>query len=92
MFTILSWMVFGLFVGLIAKAIHPGSDPTGFFPTIGIGIAGSFLGGFISWVVGGGELFAPSGIVMSIVGGVLFCYLYRQYVGSLGKNEDRSQK
>ena len=79
MFLIISWIVFGLIVGLIAKAIHPGDDPVGFLPTIGIGIAGSFIGGGINWLMGAGTLFGTSGIIMSIVGGVIFCFLYSRY-------------
>jgi len=51
MFTLIIWGIFGLIVGLIAKAIHPGEDPVGFFPTIGIGIVGSYIGGGINWLL-----------------------------------------
>jgi len=44
---ILSWIILGLIVGIIAKFILPGKDPGGIFITILIGIAGSFIGGFI---------------------------------------------
>lgn len=79
MFTILYWVIFGLIVGLIAKAIHPGEDPVGFLPTIGIGIAGSFIGGGINWLLGSGAPFSTSGILMSIIGGVIFCFIYSRY-------------
>lgn len=79
MFTILYWVLFGLFVGLIAKALHPGDDPVGFVPTIGIGIAGSFIGGGINWLIGAGPAFGTSGMLMSIIGGVIFCYAYSRY-------------
>lgn len=79
MFTILAWLVFGLIVGLIAKALHPGDDPVGFLPTIGIGVAGSFIGGAINWVIGRGQPFGTAGMLMSIIGGVLFCWIYRRY-------------
>jgi uncharacterized membrane protein YeaQ/YmgE (transglycosylase-associated protein family) len=42
---IVSWIVFGLIVGAIAKLLTPGRDPGGFVVTILIGIAGSLLGG-----------------------------------------------
>ena len=80
MFTILIWIVFGLIVGLIAKAIHPGDEPTGCLPTIGIGVAGSFVGGGINWALGlGNTPFAPSGFLMSIVGGIICCAAWRWY-------------
>lgn len=79
MFFILSWIIYGLIVGLLAKAFHPGEDVVGFFPTIGIGIVGSYIGGFINYFLGGGSAFTASGLLMGTVGGVIFCYLYRRY-------------
>ena len=79
-FTVLSWIVFGLIVGLIAKLLHPGDDPVGFLPTVGIGIAGSLVGGLIQWTLRlGSGPFAPSGFIFSIIGGVIFCWAYRRY-------------
>ena len=79
MLFILSWIVYGLIVGLLAKALHPGSDPVGFLPTIGVGIAGSYIGGLINYLLGGGGEFSASGILMGVVGGVIFCWLYSRY-------------
>ena len=42
---ILTWIIFGLIAGAIAKAIHPGNDPGGWVVTIIIGILGAMLGG-----------------------------------------------
>lgn len=83
MFTILYWIIFGLIVGLVAKFIHPGEDPVGFLPTVGIGVVGSFIGGGINWIMGSGSPFGTSGILMSIIGGVIFCFIYSRY--KLGK-------
>ncbi|MEJ8589790.1 GlsB/YeaQ/YmgE family stress response membrane protein [Riemerella anatipestifer] len=44
---ILSWLLFGLIAGAIAKAIHPGKDPGGWLMTIVIGILGSVVGGWL---------------------------------------------
>jgi len=41
---ILSWILMGLIVGLLAKFIMPGKDPGGLIITILIGIAGAFIG------------------------------------------------
>lgn len=79
MFFILSWVVFGLIIGLIAKWVHPGEDPIGFLPTVGIGIAGSFVGGGIQWLLNMGGTFSPAGLLWSIIGGVVFCYAYRRF-------------
>lgn len=45
---ILTWIILGLIVGVLAKWFMPGKDPGGMFITIGIGIAGAFVGGFIA--------------------------------------------
>ena len=42
---ILTWIILGLIVGIIAKFIMPGKDPGGIFITIVLGVAGAFVGG-----------------------------------------------
>ena len=42
---ILSWIIFGLIAGVLAKLFMPGKDPGGFIVTILIGIAGAIVGG-----------------------------------------------
>jgi uncharacterized membrane protein YeaQ/YmgE (transglycosylase-associated protein family) len=44
---IIAWIVLGLIVGAIAKAIVPGRDGGGFILTILLGIVGAFVGGII---------------------------------------------
>ena len=80
MLFLLSWLIFGLLVGYIAKLLHPGDEPVGYVPTIGIGVAGSFVGGAINFVLGmGSDPFHPSGFIMSILGGIVCCAAYRYY-------------
>jgi uncharacterized membrane protein YeaQ/YmgE (transglycosylase-associated protein family) len=45
---ILSFILFGLVVGLIARAVMPGRQSMGIIMTIVLGVAGSFLGGFVA--------------------------------------------
>ncbi|MFR9795472.1 GlsB/YeaQ/YmgE family stress response membrane protein [Streptomyces sp. MS06] len=45
---IISWIILGLLAGAIAKFLLPGRDPGGFIGTTLIGIAGAFIGGWIS--------------------------------------------
>lgn len=75
----LGWIIYGLIVGMIAKMLHPGEDPVGILSTIGIGVAGSYVGGFINWGLGSGGPFSTSGIMMGIIGGVILCWIYRKY-------------
>jgi uncharacterized membrane protein YeaQ/YmgE (transglycosylase-associated protein family) len=44
---IIAWIILGLIVGAIAKAIMPGRDGGGFILTILLGVVGAFVGGFI---------------------------------------------
>lgn len=80
MILILAWLVFGLIVGTISKFLHPGDEPVGCLTTIGIGVVGSFIGGAISWLLLMGTYnYHPSGFLMSIIGGVIFCSFWRWY-------------
>ncbi|WP_327066023.1 GlsB/YeaQ/YmgE family stress response membrane protein [Kitasatospora sp. NBC_01250] len=45
---VISWIVLGLLAGAIAKLLLPGRDPGGLIITTLIGIAGSFVGGWLS--------------------------------------------
>lgn len=80
MINLIIWLTYGLFVGLIAKAIYRDkSSPSGFFSTLSIGVAGSFMGGFINYLMGNGDPLQPSGVVMGVLGGVLTCFLHRKF-------------
>ncbi|MFD9129512.1 GlsB/YeaQ/YmgE family stress response membrane protein [Kitasatospora sp. NPDC059571] len=48
---IVSWIILGLVAGAIAKLLLPGRDPGGFIITTLIGVAGSFVGGWLSATV-----------------------------------------
>src|SRR4029450_4527395 len=53
--TILSWAVFGLVVGAIARLLYPGRQARGIFATMALGVVGSLLGGLVSWAIVGDE-------------------------------------
>jgi uncharacterized membrane protein YeaQ/YmgE (transglycosylase-associated protein family) len=74
---ILSWIVFGLVVGIIAKLLMPGRDPGGFIVTILLGIAGALLGGFIGRAMGFYGPNQAAGWLMSILGAIVLLLLYR---------------
>lgn len=74
---ILSWILFGLVVGVIAKLLMPGRDPGGFIITILLGIAGALMGGFIGRAMGFYGEGQGAGWIMSILGAVILLALYR---------------
>ncbi|MEO8217084.1 MAG: GlsB/YeaQ/YmgE family stress response membrane protein [Acidobacteriota bacterium] len=77
---ILWWIVFGLIVGAIAKLLMPGRDPGGWIVTILLGIAGSFIGGFIAQALTHNTN-NTAGWIGSILGAMLLLFLYRIFVG-----------
>ena len=78
---ILSWILFGLVVGIIAKLLMPGRDPGGFIVTILLGIAGALVGGFIGRAMGFYGQNQGAGWLMSILGAIILLALYRMLVG-----------
>ena len=73
------WMlVTGFVIGLLARALMPGANHMGLLPTALLGIAGSFVGGFIGRLVhrpDPGSAFHPAGFIGSIVGALILLYL-----------------
>ncbi len=76
---ILSWIVFGLIAGAIAKFLTPGRDPGGCILTIVIGILGALLGGWIATRLGYGGIsgFDLRSFVIAILGSILLLLLWR---------------
>ena len=76
---ILSWIVMGLIVGVLAKFVVPGKDPGGLIVTICIGIAGAFVGGFIGSLMGLGKVtgFNVGSFLLAIAGAVVILIVYR---------------
>lgn len=73
---ILVLLVGGLIVGALARLALPGPDPMSIPATIGLGLAGSFVGGIISYLLLG----HGAGIIFSVVGAIVILYLYRRFV------------
>lgn len=77
MIAILSWIVFGLVVGILAKLLMPGNDPGGFIVTVLLGIAGAVVGGFLGRAMGFYGPNESAGYLISIVGAIILLALYR---------------
>jgi len=78
---ILSWIVFGLIVGALAKLVMPGRDPGGIIITIVLGIVGSMLGGFLGQALGWYRAGEPAGWIVSIIGAIIVLAIYRAVTG-----------
>ncbi len=68
---IITWMFFGLVIGLFARLLMPGRQSMGWLATMALGVLGSFAGGFLTYVFRGGDPLQPSGFVMSILGAII---------------------
>lgn len=77
---ILTWIVFGLIAGALAKWIMPGPDPGGIIVTALIGIAGAIVGGMIGTLIGFGSVsgFDLRSFLIAIGGALLLLFGYRQ--------------
>jgi len=76
----ISWIVFGLIAGLIAKFLMPGRDPGGFIITIILGIVGAVVGGFIGRTLGmGGDMqsFSWNNLIFAVIGALVLLIGYR---------------
>lgn len=77
---ILSWIVFGLIAGVIAKFIMPGKDPGGIIVTILLGIVGGLLGGWLGSMVsgsGGVSGFNLMSFLWAVIGSLILLVIYR---------------
>lgn len=76
---IVSWVIMGLIVGVLAKFVLPGRDPGGLVVTILLGIAGAFVGGFVGSRIGLGSVtgFNLGSILLATGGAIALLILYR---------------
>ncbi|RMF52240.1 MAG: GlsB/YeaQ/YmgE family stress response membrane protein [Bacteroidetes bacterium] len=83
---ILSWILFGLIAGALAKFIMPGKQGGGILMTIVLGIVGAIVGGFIGSLLGLGgiEGFSLGSLVIAVIGALLVLYVYGAVTGRRG--------
>ena len=81
---ILAWLALGLIAGALAKLIYPGHQGGGIFATIGLGILGALVGGYIGQALLGssgaaaasvGALTIPS-IIFAVLGAMLLIFIW----------------
>jgi uncharacterized membrane protein YeaQ/YmgE (transglycosylase-associated protein family) len=78
---ILFLLIIGLVAGYLARLLVPGRDPMSVGQTLVLGIVGSFVGGFIGYVLfhkdGQDGAFQASGLIGSVVGAVIALLVWR---------------
>jgi uncharacterized membrane protein YeaQ/YmgE (transglycosylase-associated protein family) len=85
---ILAFLLFGLIVGLLARALYPGRQAMGWLTTSVLGMIGSLVGGLIGHALWGGNSqldgtwgFTPGGWILSIAGALLVLFVYLRMTG-----------
>jgi uncharacterized membrane protein YeaQ/YmgE (transglycosylase-associated protein family) len=80
LWTIIGLIVIGLIAGFIARAVIPGKQSMGILMTILLGIVGSFVGGFLGFLIFGSDpaqgFLQPAGIIGSIIGAIIVLGIY----------------
>ena len=79
----------GLIFGALARLALPGKDPMSIPMTIGVGIAGSFVGGLLTYLITGGR--SGGGLFVAFVCTVLLVYLIRRSRGGGVMSPDEAQ-
>lgn len=74
----------GFVVGLIARAVMPGTQSLGILMTTVLGIAGSFAAGFVGQSLGLYQMGQGAGFIGSVVGAVLVLFIYSKVTASQG--------
>lgn len=80
---IISWIIIGAIIGLIARAILPGKQAMGIGMTIILGVIGAIVGGFIGSLFGGNGIsgimnnpWSVGTILLSVVGAIIVMVIY----------------
>jgi len=80
---IVSLVIVGLIAGAVARLVVPGKQNLSILATIGLGIVGSFVGGFLGYLLFRSDradgFFQPSGIFGSIIGAIIVLLLWLKF-------------
>lgn len=86
--SIIGFLIFGLIIGLIARALYPGRQALGWLATAVLGMIGSLVGGLIGHALFGTHTtadgswgFTPGGWISSIVGAIIVLWAYLALAG-----------
>ncbi|MEC5393773.1 GlsB/YeaQ/YmgE family stress response membrane protein [Bergeyella sp. RCAD1439] len=75
---IITWIIFGLIAGALAKMIMPGNQSMGWLMTIILGIVGAFVGGFVGSFLGLGTVdsFDFGSMALAVLGAIIVLWIY----------------
>lgn len=69
-------IIIGFIVGLVARALMPGKDPSGFIITTLLGIGGAVIGKWLGQGLGLYREGDPAGFFMSVIGAMVLLFIY----------------
>lgn len=82
---IIGLIVVGLIAGALARLIVPGKQDMSIPMTILLGIVGSFVGGFLGYLIFHKDpsqgWFQPAGLIGSVIGAVIVVFLWAKFSG-----------
>ena len=77
---IIGIIVFGLIAGALARLLVPGRQHMSIAATMALGIVGSFVGGFLGYLLfhhdARNGYFQPSGLVGSVIGAIIVLLIW----------------
>lgn len=90
---IVSLIVIGLIAGALARLIVPGHQNISILMTIVLGIIGSFVGGFLGFLIFQRDamdgFFQPAGIIGSVIGAIIVLLIYTRVSGRSSRSGSR---
>ncbi|MCT1386366.1 GlsB/YeaQ/YmgE family stress response membrane protein [Brachybacterium sp. p3-SID1565] len=83
LWAIISWIIIGAIIGLIARAIMPGKQSMGLGLTIVLGVVGAIVGGFLGGLFGGDGIsgimnnpWSIGTILLAVIGALIVMVIY----------------
>lgn len=83
LWAIISWIIIGGLIGLIARAVMPGKQAMGFVMTVILGVVGAIVGGFIGGLLGGDGVsgimnnpWSLGTILLAVIGALIVMVVY----------------
>lgn len=80
---IISWLIIGAIIGLLARAVMPGKQAMGLGMTIVLGVIGAIVGGFIGGLFGGNGIsgimsnpWSIGTILLAVIGAIVVMVIY----------------
>ncbi|BDZ48044.1 membrane protein [Frondihabitans sucicola] len=80
---VISFLIFGLVAGIVARLILPGKQPGGWIATLILGVIGAFLGGFIGSLIFHADFgtWSLANFILSVVGAIIVLVIYGAITG-----------